>query len=68
MRRPEGIMGIELPFASPALRAGEVEGARAPRVKAIGSARGAFILRGDPITLTLVASRLDLSREAGEVS
>jgi len=25
------------------------------------------VVRGDPITLTLVASRLDLSRAAGEV-
>jgi hypothetical protein len=34
----------------------------------IGPARGKKVVRGDPITLTLAASRLDLSREAEEVS
>jgi len=49
--------------------AGEVAAKR--RVRVIGSAhslvRHAAGLRGDPITLTLGAPRLDLSREAGEV-
>jgi hypothetical protein len=33
----------------------------------IGSARSTALQRADPITLTLDAARLDLSREAGEV-
>jgi len=65
-------MGIEFAYASPALRAaylshavGEVDGATAPRVRVIGSARCVKALRSDPITLTLVAARLDLSRSGG---
>jgi hypothetical protein len=37
------------------------------RVRVIGSARWLKVQRGDPITLTLVASRLDLSHFVGEV-
>jgi hypothetical protein len=36
-------------------------------VRVIGSARCKALLRGDPITLTLGAAHLDLSRSAGEV-
>jgi hypothetical protein len=36
-------------------------------LRVIGSARCKALLRGNPITLTLAASRLDLSRAAGEV-
>ncbi len=56
----------ELYKTSPA-GAGEVEGAQRTRVRAIGSAHSPAILRADPITLTLDASHLDLSREAAEV-
>jgi hypothetical protein len=61
-------MGIEVRITSPTLRAGEVDGAKAPRVRVVGSAHCVKVERGDPITLTLAASRLDLSRAAGEVS
>jgi hypothetical protein len=67
-------MGIEVKLTSPALCAGlgrkadRRDGATAPRVRVVGSARGITVERGDPITLSLAASRLDLSREAGEVS
>ncbi len=59
--------------------AGEVDGALAPRVRVIGSARSIAMprnkmapadkkmQRAGPITLTLAAARLDLSRAAGEV-
>jgi len=46
--------------------AGE-DGAQRP-VRVIGSARGVKEERADPITLTLDAAHLDLSRAAGEVS
>jgi hypothetical protein len=59
-------MGIEVRITSPTLRAGEVDGAKAPRVRVIGSAQCVKVERGDPITLA--ASRLELSRAAGEVS
>jgi len=59
-------MGIEARITSPTLRAGEVDGAKAPRVRVIGSAQCVKVERGDPITLA--SSRLDLSRAAGEVS
>jgi hypothetical protein len=36
-------------------------------MKAIGLARGKEMLRGDPITLTRVAARHDLSHFVGEV-
>jgi hypothetical protein len=45
--------------------AGE-EAAQRP-VRVIGSAGCKALLRGDPITLTLATSRLNLSRTAGEV-
>jgi hypothetical protein len=45
--------------------AGE-EAAQRP-VRVTGSAGCKALLRGDPITLTLAASRLNLSRAAGEV-
>ncbi len=64
MSRLGGTMGIDAALTSPALCTGE-DGAER-RVRVIGSARRLKVLRGDPITLT--ASRLDLSRVAGEVS
>jgi hypothetical protein len=41
--------------------------ARSAEGEGVAEARSVRIQRGDPITLTLDASRLDLSREAGEV-
>jgi hypothetical protein len=66
MRRRGGIMGIEGVGTSPAC--GRGRGAVMPRVRAIGSAGGYAVLRGDPITLTLGAPHLDLSHFVGEVS
>jgi hypothetical protein len=58
-------MGIEARYTSPASRERSMRGAT--RVRVIGLACS-FLLRGDPITLTLVAPRIDLSRFTGEVS